>query len=169
MYCNQCHNARALAERPFSNYQNVAATHARSGLLHGCGVRKTARVLAPYARRTSTDSAGRTVAQAVDLSRNRSTSFMTTSRHQPSLLLRSSRHRAQGDANAQPQPAPAQMNPPTDPGAGRRGTCAGPAGPLAPRTARQLARRRMIVDRVATRMGHRSSIVRVVAAHGASH
>jgi hypothetical protein len=25
MYCNQCHNARALAERPFSNYQNVAA------------------------------------------------------------------------------------------------------------------------------------------------
>jgi hypothetical protein len=25
MYCNQCHNARALAERPFANYQNVAA------------------------------------------------------------------------------------------------------------------------------------------------
>jgi hypothetical protein len=25
MYCNQCHNARAIAERPFSNYQNVAA------------------------------------------------------------------------------------------------------------------------------------------------
>jgi hypothetical protein len=25
MYCNQCHNARALAERPFSNYQSVAA------------------------------------------------------------------------------------------------------------------------------------------------
>ena len=25
MYCNQCHNARALGERPFSNYQNVAA------------------------------------------------------------------------------------------------------------------------------------------------
>jgi len=25
MYCNQCHNARALAERPFSSYQNVAA------------------------------------------------------------------------------------------------------------------------------------------------
>jgi hypothetical protein len=25
MYCNQCHNARALAERPFVNYQNVAA------------------------------------------------------------------------------------------------------------------------------------------------
>ncbi len=25
MYCNQCHNARAVAERPFSNYQNVAA------------------------------------------------------------------------------------------------------------------------------------------------
>jgi hypothetical protein len=25
MYCNQCHNARALAERPFSNYENVAA------------------------------------------------------------------------------------------------------------------------------------------------
>jgi hypothetical protein len=25
MYCNQCHNARTLAERPFSNYQNVAA------------------------------------------------------------------------------------------------------------------------------------------------
>jgi len=24
MYCSQCHNARALAERPFSNYQNVA-------------------------------------------------------------------------------------------------------------------------------------------------
>jgi hypothetical protein len=25
MYCNQCHNARSLAERPFANYQNVAA------------------------------------------------------------------------------------------------------------------------------------------------
>jgi hypothetical protein len=25
MYCNQCHNARALGERPFINYQNVAA------------------------------------------------------------------------------------------------------------------------------------------------
>ncbi|MDE2509086.1 MAG: hypothetical protein KGM43_17925 [Planctomycetota bacterium] len=25
MYCNQCHNARSLGERPFSNYQNVAA------------------------------------------------------------------------------------------------------------------------------------------------
>jgi hypothetical protein len=25
MYCNQCHNARALAERPFANYQTVAA------------------------------------------------------------------------------------------------------------------------------------------------
>ncbi len=25
MYCNQCHNARALGERPFANYQNVAA------------------------------------------------------------------------------------------------------------------------------------------------
>src|SRR5438874_1160875 len=24
MYCAGCHNARALAERPFSNYQNVA-------------------------------------------------------------------------------------------------------------------------------------------------
>ncbi len=25
MYCGMCHNARALAERPFANYQNVAA------------------------------------------------------------------------------------------------------------------------------------------------
>ena len=25
MYCNQCHNARALAERPFFNYENVIA------------------------------------------------------------------------------------------------------------------------------------------------
>ena len=25
MYCNQCHNARNLGERPFANYQNVAA------------------------------------------------------------------------------------------------------------------------------------------------
>jgi hypothetical protein len=25
MYCNQCHNARALGERPFANYQNVLA------------------------------------------------------------------------------------------------------------------------------------------------
>jgi hypothetical protein len=25
MYCNQCHNARALGERPFVNYQNVMA------------------------------------------------------------------------------------------------------------------------------------------------
>ena len=25
MYCNQCHNARALGERPFFNYENVAA------------------------------------------------------------------------------------------------------------------------------------------------
>jgi len=28
MYCSYCHNAPALAERPFSNYQNVA-THMR--------------------------------------------------------------------------------------------------------------------------------------------
>jgi hypothetical protein len=25
MYCNQCHNARPIAERPFLNYENVAA------------------------------------------------------------------------------------------------------------------------------------------------
>lgn len=25
MYCSQCHNARALAERPFASYENVAA------------------------------------------------------------------------------------------------------------------------------------------------
>jgi hypothetical protein len=25
MYCSSCHNARSLAERPFSNYQNVIA------------------------------------------------------------------------------------------------------------------------------------------------
>ena len=25
MYCNQCHNARALAERPFANFQNAVA------------------------------------------------------------------------------------------------------------------------------------------------
>jgi len=25
MYCNQCHNAPSLAERPFSNFRNVAA------------------------------------------------------------------------------------------------------------------------------------------------
>src|ERR1043165_413310 len=25
MYCDKCHNARSLTERPFSNYQNVAA------------------------------------------------------------------------------------------------------------------------------------------------
>jgi hypothetical protein len=25
MYCNQCHNARALAEKPYINYENVAA------------------------------------------------------------------------------------------------------------------------------------------------
>jgi hypothetical protein len=25
MYCNQCHNARALGERPFSQFQNIAA------------------------------------------------------------------------------------------------------------------------------------------------
>jgi hypothetical protein len=25
MYCGSCHNARSLAERPFSNYKNVAA------------------------------------------------------------------------------------------------------------------------------------------------
>jgi hypothetical protein len=25
MYCNQCHNARALAERPLFNYENVVA------------------------------------------------------------------------------------------------------------------------------------------------
>jgi hypothetical protein len=25
MYCNQCHNVRALGERPFGNFQNVAA------------------------------------------------------------------------------------------------------------------------------------------------
>ncbi len=25
MYCNQCHNARALGERPFFNYENIAA------------------------------------------------------------------------------------------------------------------------------------------------
>jgi hypothetical protein len=28
MYCGSCHNARSLAERPFSNYKNVA-THMR--------------------------------------------------------------------------------------------------------------------------------------------
>jgi hypothetical protein len=33
MYCGACHNARSLAERPFSNYKNVAQhMHVRANL-----------------------------------------------------------------------------------------------------------------------------------------
>jgi hypothetical protein len=33
MYCGSCHNARILADRPFSSYQNVAAhMHTRANL-----------------------------------------------------------------------------------------------------------------------------------------
>ena len=31
MYCGYCHNARAIGERPFSNYQNVTRSHAGPG------------------------------------------------------------------------------------------------------------------------------------------
>ena len=40
MHCNQCHDARALAERPFSNYENVAAHMRVRACLTGIKIKK---------------------------------------------------------------------------------------------------------------------------------
>ena len=51
MYCNQCHNARALAERPFANYQNVAAHMRVRAQFTGEEYEKLLEFLRPLARR----------------------------------------------------------------------------------------------------------------------
>ena len=101
MYCNQCHNARALGERPFANYQNMAATSHSPGQLHRGRVREAHGIPAPLARCPATDPARRTISQAAD---------------PPPADRRASRRDApqsQPAAGAQPQPGPA---PPAQPG-----------------------------------------------------
>ena len=66
MYCNQCHNARALGERPFANYQNVAAQYARSCLFHRRRVREAPRIPSALARCPAAHTSGRAVAEASD-------------------------------------------------------------------------------------------------------
>jgi hypothetical protein len=67
MYCVQCHNARALAERPFANYETVAAHMRVRANLSGQGIRETPRVLPPVARCAFASPAGRGLAEAAHL------------------------------------------------------------------------------------------------------
>ena len=67
MYCGYCHNARAIGERPFSNYQNVAGSHASPGPDDRRGAGQDRGLLPPLARRSAGERADRAVAQAADL------------------------------------------------------------------------------------------------------
>ena len=101
MYCNQCHNARSLAERPFANYQNVAAHMRVRAQFTGEEYEKLMEFLRRWHDVPAAHPAGRTVAQAADLRRNRSPSFAKRSRRRRSRRPARSRNR-----RPRPEPPP---------------------------------------------------------------
>jgi hypothetical protein len=98
MYCNQCHNARALGERPFANYQNAAAHMRVRANLTG---KEYAKLLA-FLRRwhdipsptPPTEPSPKRLIFA-----------------QPVAELREEQARAANPANAQPNPTPVNAEP----------------------------------------------------------
>ena len=84
MYCNQCHNARALGERPFVELPERGRAHACPCQLHGGRVREADGVLASMARYPVTHPAGRARRPSVSSSGSRSPSCARRSRPRPS-------------------------------------------------------------------------------------
>jgi hypothetical protein len=109
MYCNQCHNARSLAERPLFNYENVMAHMRVRANLTGVEYEK----LLEFLRRWQDVNAP---TPPVEPSPKRVTFPQPIAElHDeiaPHALPAAPAQPAPGQANAdaQPQPAPAQMN-----------------------------------------------------------
>jgi hypothetical protein len=108
MYCNQCHNARYLGERPFFNYENIAA-HMR---VRACMTGKEYEKLLEFLRRwhdvpsptppVETSPKRLIFSQPIAELRDE-----ISPQANPAALAQP----APGQPNAQPQPAPAQGNP----------------------------------------------------------
>jgi hypothetical protein len=107
MYCNQCHNARTLAERPFLNYENVMAHMRVRANLTGVEYEK----LLEFLRRWQNVPAP---TPPVDTSPKRVIfSQPITELHDeiaPEAKPAAPPQPVPGQANAQPQPAPAAGN-----------------------------------------------------------
>ncbi len=133
MYCNQCHNARTLAERPFSNYQNVAA-HMR---VRACMTGVEYEKLLEFLRRFHDVPAP---TPPVETSPKRLIFSQPISELHDDLVPQANRAApaqpapAPGNAAAQPQPAPAQESPQPIPAPAGGGLipAPAPAGPQPP-------------------------------------
>jgi len=131
MYCNQCHNARALAERPFSNYQNVAA-HMR---VRACFTGVEYEKLLEFLRRFHDVPAP---TPPIETSPKRLIPSQPIAElHDdivPPAKPGAAAPPAPAQANAQPQPAPAQGNaqPIPAPAGAQPMPVPGPAGPQPP-------------------------------------
>src|ERR1700756_226425 len=66
MYCSYCHNAPALAERPFANFRNVAAHMRVRANLTGKEYGKGGGFPAPGARRAAGPPAGAGIGSQAD-------------------------------------------------------------------------------------------------------
>jgi len=109
MYCNQCHNARALAERPFLNYENVMAHMRVRANLTGVEYEKLLEFLRRWQDVTAPtppvepSPKGVIFSQPIaELHDDMVPQAKPAAPPQPAP--------AQADANAPPQPAPAQGN-----------------------------------------------------------
>jgi hypothetical protein len=119
MYCNQCHNARALAERPFANYQNVAAHMRVRANLTGVEYEKLLEFLRRWHDVPSPTP-------PVEPSPKRLIPSQPIAELHDDIAPAAQ----PGAANAQPQPAPAQGN--LQPIPAPAGANPAPAGPQVP-------------------------------------
>ncbi len=133
MYCNQCHNARALAERPFLNYENVMAHMRVRANLTGVEYEKLLEFLRrfhdvpPPTPPVETSPKRLIFSQPIsELHDDLAPQANPAAPAQPAP--------AAGAAAAQPQPAPAQGNlqPIPAPAGGELIPAPAPAGPQLP-------------------------------------
>jgi len=130
MYCNQCHNARALAERPFFNYENVIAHMRVRANLTGKEYEKMLAFLRRWhdvpAPTPPVDSSPKAVTFPQPIAELRDEILPQA---KPAAAAQPAQ--APGNAGAQPQPAPAPRNAQPAPAAagGLPAPLPAPAGP----------------------------------------
>jgi len=130
MYCNQCHNARALAERPFLNYENVIAHMRVRANLTGKEYEKMLAFLRRWhdvpAPTPPVDPSPKAVTFPQPIAELRDEILPEA---KPAAAAQPAQ--APGNAGAQPQPAPAPRNAQPAPAAagGLPAPLPAPAGP----------------------------------------
>jgi hypothetical protein len=108
MYCNQCHNARTLAERPFFNYENVMAHMRVRANLTGVEYEKLLEFLRRWQDVTAPTPPVEPSPKRVIFPQPIAELHDEVA---PQAEPAAGAHPAPGPANAQPMPAPMQGNP----------------------------------------------------------